>query len=370
MLEALLVLSCVMTLVVSSERCHHSVDQGVRWIVDCSSRNLSATPPPVILHPVVTLNISNNIFEHLVDSQFVNWTDILHLDLSSNYIKTIDADSFIGLSNLIELNVMDNQIEFLSTNVTQHLSKLRILNLSTNRLKKIYPGSFEIIPLLLKLFLKNNLELGKVTANYDNLDVAFKQGLIALDISNSSFTEIPDNFLTNATRLISLNIAQNPLQHLPHLTSSLRSLNVSCTLIETVPQELFLQSNLLEKLHFQGLPFLKDIKARAFNGLLHLEELNIKDCPKLSFISEDSFGESSPRLKRLVISDCDLTTLPKSFMPLLEKVTHLDLQGNPWYCDGRIAWITSIDIPTNLTGNLRYFGITHVSFCNYLCSFT
>lgn len=354
MRETVLLLTSMAVLVVSKDKCLHTLDKGVRWTIDCSYMNLSVTPPPVILHPVVTLNISSNNFVQLVDSQFVNWTDILHLDLSSNSIKTINAGSFKGLVNLIELNLMNNQIEFLSSNITDSLVKLRILNLSSNRLKKIYPRSFEPIPLLLKLFLKNNLELGKILTNYDDLEVSFNQGLITLDFSNTSLSEIPENFFSNnGTHLISLNIALNPIKNIPHLAHSLRSLNISGTLIETVPQELFSNSDLLEKLYLQGLPFLKDIKARALNGLSHLEEIVIKDCPKLSFISEDSFGDSSPKLIRVVISECALTTLPKTFMPVLNKVTHLDLQGNPWVCDGRTAWITNLDIPVNLTGNLR-----------------
>lgn len=362
MLETVIILASTVVATVSCVRCRHTPDQAVtRWTVDCSGMNLSSTPPATNFHPVITLNLSHNIFAHLVDSQFENWTYILHLDMSSNHLTTIDKNAFKGLSNLVELNLMNNSIEFVSENITNHITKLKILNLSFNSIQKIFDGSFQRVPQLFKLFLSNNKDLGKEYNNYKDLIVALNNSLISLDISNCSLSEIPQNTLANSTKLISLNLAHNPLTIIPQLPLSLRSLNISSTHLESIPLDLFRLSDLLEKLYLQDMPILKYLKARSLNGLSHLQELVIKDCPNLSLVSEDVFGDSAPRLRKLVISNCKLTTLSHNVEHLLDRVFLLDLQNNPWICDGRIIWFTKKNISSSLTENLRYFTLV----CSY-----
>uniref|UniRef100_A0A1B6FXT2 LRRCT domain-containing protein n=1 Tax=Cuerna arida TaxID=1464854 RepID=A0A1B6FXT2_9HEMI len=346
-----LLVSLVVSLV-AGLKCRPTLELSIKWNVDCSALNLSSTPLPELFHPVVVLNLSHNLFTHLKNSHFTNWTEIVILDLSFNNIRNIDEHSFSGLTNLNELNLKYNEIEVLSTNITNHLPKLKILNLSSNKLKIIKDGTFQSVPHLLKLYLGNNIDLGKTEENFINLNKSLKQGLYTLNISNISLAELPKNFF-NCTILISLSIAHNPLKNIDELPSSLRYLNISGTLIESLPSGIFLKFDALQKLSLEQMPLLREIKANAFFGLSRLEELNIKDCPKLNFISENAFGSSIPKLKRVIIANTALTTLPKTFEPLFNKVTHLDLQGNPWICDGQISWVSHINISSNLSDNLR-----------------
>ncbi|XP_046670464.1 leucine-rich repeat neuronal protein 1-like [Homalodisca vitripennis] len=347
-----LLVSFVVSLV-TGLKCKPTLELSIKWNVDCSALNLSSAPLPELFHPVVVLNLSHNLFTHLENSHFSNWTEIIILDLSFNNIQNIDEHSFSGLTNLNELNLKHNKIEVLSTNITNHLPKLKILNLSSNKLKIIKDGVFQSVPQLLNLFLENNIDLGKTEENYINLNKSLKQGLYTLNISNISLAELPKSFFNCTNYLISLSIAHNPLKNIEELPSSLRYLNISGTLIESLPSGIFFKSDTLQKLSLEQMPLLRQIKANAFLGLYRLEELNIKDCPKLNFISENAFGSSIPKLQRVTLANTALTTLPKTFEPLFNKVNHLDLQGNPWICDGQISWISHINISSNLLDNLR-----------------
>lgn len=337
---------------VTGIKCRTSVDVGIKWTVDCSAMNLSAAPDPLILHPVVNLLLSHNVFFHLTEFQFSNWTDISFLDLSFNKIEIVDEGSFKGLSSLSELNLMHNQIEVLSANITKYLPKLKILNMSSNKLKQISQWSFESIPMLLKLFIGNNFNLGQ-SSSESFINLSSITNLVSLDISNTSLSNVPDGFLGNASRLIMLNIGYNPVVSLPNIFFTLRTLNISGILLENINPGFLSKSDSLRKLSIENMPSLAAIQSNALSGLISLEELYINNCSKLGFISGEIFGETRPKLKRIVISNCALITLSKTLQPMLIDTEDLNLQGNTWLCDVRISWIASLNIQPNHTLNLR-----------------
>lgn len=330
------------------------VDLGVKWTIDCSAMNLSVMPLPNNLHPIVFLNLSHNNFNHLTESQFINWTDISNLDLSFNNIQIVDFNTFLGLVNLNELSLSNNEIEIVSLNITNHLIKLKILNLSSNRIKLISSGTFEqTVPSLLKLYLRHNVDLGNDHSNYKNIIPVLTQGLITLDCSNTSTKIMDKNIFESAYHLTSLKFALNPISDIPTLPRNLRFLNLSKTLLETITKGLFNGSEVLQKITMEEMPVLKDIKAKAFDGLNNLDEISFANSPKLVSISENAFGDSNPKLRRVVLANCGLTSLSEDLQQVIPRSQWLDLQGNPWICDGRISWIADADIFLNLTQNLR-----------------
>lgn len=337
---------------VTGIKCRTSVDVGLKWTVDCSAMNLSAAPDSLILHPVVSLLLSHNVFVHLTEFQFSNWTDISFLDLSFNKIEIVDEGSFKGLSGLSELNLMHNKIEVLSANITKYLPKLKILNVSSNKLKQISHGSFESTPMLLKLYIGDNFYLGK-TSSESFIDLSSIPTLVSLDISNTSLSKIPDGFLGNSSRLITLNIGYNPVVNLPNIFFTVRTLNISGILLENINPGFLSKSDSLRKLSIENMPSLTALQSNALSGLIRLEELYINNCSNLGFISGEIFGEIRPKLKRIVISNCALITLSTTLQPLLIHTEYLNLQGNSWLCDGRISWIASLNIQPNQTLNLR-----------------
>lgn len=337
----------------SGLKCRTSVDLGIKWTVDCSAMSLSVAPSPLNLHPVVSLILSHNVFDHLTESQFSNWSDISHLDISFNKIEFVDESSFRGLGGLNELNLMHNQIEVLSINVTKYLPKLKILNLSSNKLKIINQDSLECIPLLLKLYIGNNIHLGNTLLKSFVKLMSSIPNLISLDISNTSLSKVPDDLLGNSSRLITLNLGYNPVFSLPNIFLTLRNLNISGILLNTIHPGFLSKSDSLRKLSMENMPLLTDIQSNALNGLVSLEELYLNNCSKLSFISGGIFGETQQKLKRIIISNCALVTLSKAWQPLLIKTADIDLQGNPWLCDGGISWIASLNFQHENSINLR-----------------
>lgn len=352
-METLVALLSISISVSVGLKCKSMVDFGVKWTIDCSFMNLSVMPLPNNLHPIVLLNLSHNQFNHLTGSQFINWTDVSHLDLSFNKIHSVDLNTFLGLSNLNELILSNNLIEIVSSNITNHLVKLRTLNLSSNKITFISSGTFEQLPLLVKLYLRHNTDLGNNYSNFKNIIPVLTQGLITLDCSNTSTKVLEKQIFESANHLMSLNFAQNPISDIPILPRNLRHLNLSMTFLETIHQGLFNGSEVLQKITLEGMPVLKAIRAKAFEGMNNLEEFSVANSPKLMSISEDAFGDSSPKLRRVILANCGLTSLSKDLQQIMTKSQWLDLQGNPWICDGRISWIADTDIFLNLTQNLR-----------------
>ncbi|XP_054263744.1 leucine-rich repeat-containing protein 15-like [Macrosteles quadrilineatus] len=337
---------------VTSLKCRTSVDVGIRWTVDCTGMDLTSAPPGMLIHPVIALNMSHNRLIHVQESLFTNWTDILILDLSSNSIQTIDQNAFKGLSSLTELYLNNNSIKVLSSNITNYLLKLKVLSITSNKLKEIEPAVFDLLPSLYKLYLSNNIELGSDPNKLSPLKMPLSKSVLTLAIENISLADIPKDLFGEASHLIYLNIALNPLRNITDLPVSLRYLNISGTLIETVSKDSFSNLHLVQKLSLESMPLLKEIKANSFSGLANIEQLFIKNCTKLSFISERVFSESHPKMKRVVLSHCALTTLPRSLQPLLDQTEYLDLRDNPWTCDSGVSWILNLNV-ANVTSELK-----------------
>jgi Leucine-rich repeat (LRR) protein len=334
---------------VAGLKCRTSLDLVMRWSVDCSSMNLSSAPAAMIIHPVVSLNMTHNSFLYLKESQFINWTDISILDLSFNKIQSIDRKAFKGLSNLTELYLNNNGIQVLTLNITNYLIKLKVLSVSHNKLNAIESTVFNTVPSILKLYLGHNTEFGRIENNLIPIKSILNRSLITLGLENISLPEIPKDFFSNASHLIYLNLALNPLQNVSHLPDSLRYLNISGTLVVTISNDSFPNLQLIQKLSIESMPYLKEIKAESFSGLVNINELHLRNCSKLQSISESAFGDSHPKLRKVDLSYCGLTSLPRGLEPVLSEVESLDLQGNPWDCDASVSWLLDLNLGTRIS---------------------
>ena len=133
------------------------------------------------LTQLTKLDVSFNSLQILNQANFNEFTSLKFLYLNNNRIKSLDANSFARLTNLIELYLNENLITQLIVDLFSPLSNLIYLNLSMNSLnsldnKNTFKGlvslkeinmnmcslgnlNFELfkhLPLLQKVFLKNN----------------------------------------------------------------------------------------------------------------------------------------------------------------------------------------------------------------------
>lgn len=340
--------------VVFCSECNVSPNVNVQWLVDCSTLNLTTTlpdPPPV--GPVIVLNLSANGFSTLCDFMFQNWTSILDLDLSSNKISIVESETFQGLKKLNNLNLMNNSLTYLVSNITKHIPRLKILNLSNNKIKVISPGTFQPVPDLQRLYLQNNFALGSKLDQYETLKITLSQGLKILDLSNSGFVKIPDDFFYEMIHLRTLYLVGNPLTDVPVIPHTLIYLDLSNTLISEIVEGDFGHNHALQTLILNNLHNLKQLPEGAFNGLSKLRVLSVEHCSYLTTVSANVFGSSEPQLKNVTFASCSLTTLSKLLKPTFEKTEYVNLQSNPWECDGRIVWFADLNIIEALTEDLK-----------------
>lgn len=340
--------------VVFCSQCSVSPNVNVQWLVDCSSLNLTtALPDPPPVGPVIVLNLSTNGFSTLCDFMFKNWTSVLDLDLSSNKISIIESETFHGLSKLNNLNLMNNSLTYLVSNITKHIPRLKILNLSSNKIKAIAPGTFQPVPDLQRLYLQNNFDLGNKLDQYETLKITLSQGLRMLNLSNSGFLNIPDDFFYEMIHLRTLSLAGNPLTDVPVIPHTLIYLDLSNTLISEIVEGDFGHNPGLQTLILSNLHNLKQLPEGAFNGLTKLRVLSVEHCSHLTTVSANVFGSSEPQLQNVTFASCSLATLSELLKPAFEKTRYVNLQSNPWECDRSIAWFADLNIIEALTEDLK-----------------
>ncbi|KAK4470991.1 hypothetical protein MN116_006493 [Schistosoma mekongi] len=179
--------------------------------------------------------------------------------------------------NLIELRILHQSIEIIHSNSLEHLIHLETLQIESCQLKQIELNTFNQLIALKHLNLRNN----------------------SLKLNSFSF---PVELLRNLPNLLSLNLAENP--------------------IDLIPDAFFtnLYNNNNNKLQYLWLNSVKS------NGI-HFESNTIK---------------SLKYLRLLDLSYTGLHTLHKSNELILSSMLYLNefyLHGNPWLCDCKISWL-------------------------------
>lgn len=332
-----------------------------QWTVDCSSRDISALPQAWNISQVAQdLDLSRNKLSSLRSEQFSPWGNLEKLSLARNEFTALNEDAFVGLSNLRLLDLSHNSLATLPPKIFNGLSVLSVINLENNRLQELSPQLFSVTPHLNALKLSYNPALGKFLIQSPGfLTVALQKNLTSLEMNSMNIDTIPNDLFNEAAHLHHLSLADNPLKIIDFLPPTLESLNLSGINMTMLTAGSFIAYPNLKRLQLDRLTNLTEVEVNAFEGLTSLEVLTMENCVQLHKFDELAFGEPDSKavpLRHLSLARSGLHTLsPKTFLLLEATLEHLNLQGNPWRCDCKLAWLRQLNFSLEDTGYLRCF---------------
>ncbi|XP_042320189.1 toll-like receptor 2 [Sceloporus undulatus] len=211
----------------------------------------------------------------------------------------------------------------------------------------------------------NNLEMDLTTL----ISLLLKmKNVHAIDLSCNKITAnsicVKEMYRLENSTLLFLNLSHNPLKTLKNLClpPSLKSIDLSFTQINEIPQWFATTFAYIEEMYVQGNRFiynaasLGSVKLKFPN--FHHSAVSYIDFPKRTPI------ESLPKdVKHLVMSNCSIVELPEWFAKKMERLLLLDLSNNPMntfpnlptslqcldLSNGNIESMTSLNFFSNLT---------------------
>nr|CAD7577784.1 unnamed protein product [Timema californicum] len=333
--------------------------------VKCSRRNLTVLPPDLTL-PLFTrhLDLSKNSISSLAGPPFSHLYGLENLILSWNRLTVLPEDTLANLTYLRVLDLSHNLLKELPRTLFQGTSRLQKLDLAFNGLSSLDPDMLKDLPNLDELHLSGNLNLGRFLMDApDTLSVVFNTGLRYLAADNLNLTHVPEGFFSEAASLRHLSMADNPLSVVPYLPPSLESLNFSGCHFKRLTSGRFVAVPFLQTLVLDRLKYLSEVQAYAFEGLTSLDVLSMERCANLRTFHGRAFGEFGPNVcsvRRLSLALCGLRELPQEVFVDLKRLEVLNLQGNPWHCDCRLAWLRGVNMSEKETQELRCFSPPHL----------
>ncbi|XP_053946573.1 leucine-rich repeat-containing protein 70 [Anastrepha ludens] len=271
--------------------------------------------------------------KYLQAPTFMDVPYIRRLDLSWNEITSdeLTPDVFRGPYRvtdyepiaLSDLDLSHNRLHALDRNLFEHTPNLTKLNLSYNELKVLNT------PTVLALASATELqELDLSHTAIKTLTMSLFKTLVnlrILNLSGNDLTRVPDKLQLIGRSLISLNLAENP--------------------IERLTEESFVGLKSLQRLNISYMPALKTVGKNAFTGLETLRRLYCAHNPRLQEFDVESLTHSC-NLTNLDISHCALTSISlirnvgndssADLTALAKPWPHLHTfktVGNPWFCD-------------------------------------
>ncbi|VVC94620.1 unnamed protein product [Leptidea sinapis] len=286
------------------------------------------------LHKLEYIDLSRNEIKRTHHGLFAGLNLLIHLNLSRNQIEDIPRFTFADLENLEVLDVSYNKLQVLPFQVFLPMTRLHYLDLSYNKISTFLDYYFSPNRQLKTLFLNNN-NLVKITPN----SLVDLLQLEILDISNNSLEYIPKQIFEALTELRELNISYNKFQNISQdafrSLHKLRVLDLGGNRLRLLSPMFFRHNTNLKSIYLDQTE-ISVIQNTNFQGLEHLEELYIRRNIFLREIEAYVF-QDTPSLTHLDISNNSLTFLPLS-LNMLDNLEALNIGGNPWACDCRMAW--------------------------------
>ncbi|XP_053484967.1 adhesion G protein-coupled receptor A3 isoform X3 [Ictalurus furcatus] len=112
--------------------------------VVCSNMELQQVLPVTSFpNRTVTLMLSTNKIQELLNGSFVGLSMLERLDIKNNIITRIEPGAFLGLTALKRLDLSNNRIGCLSVDIFKGLTNLVKLNLSGNMFSSLSQGTFD-----------------------------------------------------------------------------------------------------------------------------------------------------------------------------------------------------------------------------------
>jgi Leucine-rich repeat (LRR) protein/serine/threonine protein phosphatase PrpC len=314
----------------------NSLDPNITRL-DLKNRGIERIPENItVLKKLKWLNLPHNKLTHLPDylcnltglltlrvlgnniavlpAQITKMTSLTCLDLGKNDFTEVSA-SLGELQQLNELHLHWNRIQSLPNEVSK-LNKLKILNLYINNMKTF--------PVLTQLTNLTQLDLGQNKMTELPTSIGVLDSLTTLNLSGNYLVNIPPEVLQPLARLRTLDVRCNLLKTLPKEISALTSLRIMwCrkNLLSKVPPAVYALTNLRELLLAENKIKLIDEGIGEMRELhyLHLYSNTIS-------VLDDKIGECV-KLREFDISSNKLTQLPVT-MANLSQLLNLSLARN------------------------------------------
>ncbi|XP_074538678.1 trophoblast glycoprotein [Halichoeres trimaculatus] len=197
--------------------------------VKCQNQDLNAIPDSLPDNTKVLYVTGNYISGISVDSFPTRLEELTDLHLGGNEMEFVDAKTFENLPNLVRLDLRNNNILNFSDRAFSDENKLQVLNLSS------------------------------CFHNHTYLDLGFLRSgnlyqLTVLDLSNNDLLVLPDDIFSSLSHLVSLSMQNSSIISIPNGTfqlPQLRDLDLRDNSLKNLPAATLAQFNLKPGLHVQ-----------------------------------------------------------------------------------------------------------------------
>ena len=263
--------------------------------------------------------LGNNRLKEILVDDFENITDVTLITLNDNQIENVAHRAFGSLENLRELWLSRNQLVYIPRGLPESLEKLymdnnqvveleptlfqpnvnlKYLNVEANNVMKIHQDSLKDLPKLENLNLQDNkvslIDVGTFTNLPEMTDLILSNNPIQV-FENGAFVDL-------------FNLKKLSLAHIDHVVTG---------------SEKILDENILA-------------------AMPELEQIDLTSSPYLTEKFVKILSESadfSSNLTTLVLQYNELITLPESIKTVFPTLETLILDGNPWKCNEKLAWL-------------------------------
>lgn len=247
------------------------------------------------------LDLSENFIAEFPTVALNAFLSLRYLNLSSNLIQSLDNKNLAALVNLYHLDLSRNSIAYIVPGTFLGLKQLRRLDISVNSLRQIEDDSFE---------------------GLDNLEY--------LNLKDNNILLIPASALGRLPRLSSLQMDYNRIAALSgdilrSIAERVTQLILSKNVVRELPTGSFQYFQQLELLDLSS-NLLTTLNSDAFAGLENtLLSLRLSQ-NRISSISSPPI--TLMKLKRLDLSENELTDFPRNTFSLLPSLEYLNISHN------------------------------------------
>lgn len=334
------------------------VENVLQQNIDCSRRNISMSNF-TLPSDGYSLDLSSNKFDRLQNSSLFKSTTIMELFLNDNNLKEIGAN----VLDFPELRILDfsfNKLESIHEDTFTNLKKLQFLNLASNKFTSFEKLAFHHLSNLKEIILDNN-DIGQSLRKVNLFDIngfGLTKNIQNISMYSVNLNEVPDNFFIEAYDIRKLVISNNNLSGVFEFPYTLEYLDLSDNPIKTISTEDFNNIPALRVLKLNNLE-IEEVPCYVFEPLHGLKELEIERNKYLTNFSRLAFGDEALNdpdnflLEQLSLKNSRLTTLDEDLLEPFGRLIKLDLQGNPWKCDCKIAWFKQLQIDPKDYEHLR-----------------
>ena len=226
---------------------------------------LTTLPNIPTLQQLEILDVSQNDLGSLSSSQFSNAQNLHRLDLHGNQISNIHSNTFSGLQNLAFLDLSENELPTLPQGLFNALQSAESIDISSNLLTSLAADQFS----------------------------GPGDSLIQLILNNNHISAIHVNAFNNLPELDELYLDHNELTDVPEAVKKLP---------------------LLDYLSLSANPIVS-IKARAFEGIIELNEVTLSSMPTLLDIHVDAFAANKEIQLIRLTNNPNLTEFTPQHLP-------------------------------------------------------